>query len=58
MIQEYCPGVNPEAGHAEFVRQGLHYLREHGLLRSDAKLDPNALIVGDLDDAAGASEDA
>lgn len=27
MIQEYCPGVRPEAGHAEFRRQGLEYLK-------------------------------
>lgn len=45
MIQDYCPGVNPEAGHAEFVRQGKAYLREHGLLRNDKTKDPNALIV-------------
>jgi hypothetical protein len=45
MIQEYCPGVNPDAGHAEFARQGRAYLREHGLLRHDPAVDPNALIV-------------
>ncbi|MGE4293477.1 MAG: YkgJ family cysteine cluster protein [Desulfovibrio sp.] len=45
MIQDYCPGVNPEAGHAEFVRQGREYLRENGLLRHDPAVDPNALIL-------------
>ncbi len=44
MIQEYCPGVNPEAGHAEFVRQGREYLREEDLLRYDPESSPNALI--------------
>lgn len=47
MIQEYCPGVNPEAGHDEFVRQGKHYLREENLLRYDSGIDPNALITDD-----------
>ncbi|WP_022661870.1 YkgJ family cysteine cluster protein [Paucidesulfovibrio longus] len=45
MIQDYCPGVNPAAGHAEFVRQGREYLRAHGLLRDDPAVDPNALIL-------------
>ena len=44
MIQEYCPGVNPEAGHAEFVRQGREYLRKEDLLRYDPETSPNALI--------------
>jgi len=44
MIQEYCPGVNPEAGHAEFVRQGREYLRTNDLLRYDPETSPNALI--------------
>lgn len=26
MIQDYCPGVNASAGHAEFARQGRAYL--------------------------------
>lgn len=47
MIQEYCPGVNPEAGHKEFARQGMEYLRKEGLLRYDSDVDPNALITGD-----------
>ncbi len=45
MIQEYCPGIAPEAGHAEFVRQGKQYLREENLLRYDPEIDPNALIT-------------
>ena len=44
LIQDYCPGVNPKAGHAEFVRQGREYLREQDLLRYDPDTSPNALI--------------
>ncbi len=47
MIQEYCPGVNPAAGHAEFVRQGKQYLRDEELLRYDPDVSPNALISDD-----------
>ncbi|MDD3310681.1 YkgJ family cysteine cluster protein [Pseudodesulfovibrio sp.] len=47
MIQEYCPGVNPEVDHAEFVRQGKRYLREEGLLRYDPDTSPNALLADD-----------
>jgi len=44
MIQDYCPGVNPKAGHKEFVRQGREYLRKEDLLRYDPETSPNALI--------------
>lgn len=27
MIQEYCPGVRAEAGHDEFRRQGIEYIK-------------------------------
>lgn len=39
MSQEYCPGINAELPHAEFVRQGLESLRTEGVGASD---DPNA----------------
>lgn len=44
MIQEYCPGVNPDAGHPEFRRQGTAYLESLGAreLGEDA---PAALII-------------
>ncbi len=45
MVQDYCPGINPEAGHAEFVRQGREYLAENGLLGHDPHSDPNALLT-------------
>ena len=44
MIQDYCPGVNPEAGHSEFVKQGREYLHKEDLLRYDPETSPNALI--------------
>lgn len=47
MIQDYCPGINPEAGHTEFVRQGKQYLRDEDLLRYDPETSPNALISDD-----------
>lgn len=47
MIQEYCPGVNPKAGHEEFVRQGKEYIRKEGLSRHDPEQDANALINDD-----------
>ncbi|ADU62391.1 MULTISPECIES: YkgJ family cysteine cluster protein [Pseudodesulfovibrio] len=47
MVQDYCPGVNPAAGHAEFVRQGKLYLRSEGLLRYDPDTSPNALLSDD-----------
>ena len=31
MAQDYCPGINSEIEHAEFVRQGLAYLHSEGL---------------------------
>jgi len=33
MAQDYCPGINPDVPHEEFVRQGISYLRENGLLK-------------------------
>jgi len=47
MIQEYCPGVNPEAGHALFVEEGKEYIRAEGLRQHDPDLAPNALITED-----------
>ena len=44
MVQDYCPGVNPKAGHAEFVKQGREYLHKEDLLRYDPETSPNALI--------------
>jgi uncharacterized protein len=49
LSQGSCLGIVAEAGHIEFVRQGLEYLESHGLLREadDAEV-PNALRNLDL----------
>ncbi|SKA66562.1 YkgJ family cysteine cluster protein [Desulfobaculum bizertense] len=41
MVQEYCPGICAEAGHKEFQRQGLEYLRS--LEIEEAEDTPEAL---------------
>lgn len=48
MAQDSCPGISPDVSHAEFARQGLAYLRRHGICRAsgpcrerpDAGADP------------------
>ena len=47
MIQEYCPGVNKEAGHAQFVIEGKEYIKSEGLRQHDPDVAPNALITED-----------
>lgn len=47
MIQEYCPGVNAEAGHAAFAAIGLSYVRTHCACRDDDDA-PGALRIADL----------
>jgi len=41
MAQDACPGINSAAGHDQFVREGLEYWRELGLVSTDE--GPNAL---------------
>lgn len=45
MIQEYCPGINPKAGHAEFARQGREYLEQNGLTKKRSPDAPEALTL-------------
>ncbi len=40
MAQDFCPGINGSVPHAEFVRQGLDYLRAHGICRTSGPLVP------------------
>lgn len=47
MIQDYCPGINKEAGHAQFVIQGKEYIKAEGLRQHDPDVAPNALITED-----------
>ena len=35
MAREDCPGISPDAAHAEFRRHGLNLLREQGLCDND-----------------------
>ena len=48
MAQDSCPGINPQVSHEEFVRQGLAYLRENGLLHQSGDDGANSLQIGDL----------
>ncbi len=43
MARADCPGISRNADHSEFARQGLAYLRAHGLNHSDSPA--NALRV-------------
>jgi len=45
MAKEFCPGIGRHVGHREFVRQGLAYLREKDLLRTNDPEAPNALCI-------------
>ena len=48
MAQDACPGINPDVGHRDFIRQGLAYLQEQGLVRTPDAQTPTALVVKDL----------
>jgi len=43
MIQDYCPGVVAEAGHEEFVRQGLKYVADLHAVQHPGPDTPTAL---------------
>ncbi|HDQ40441.1 MAG TPA: YkgJ family cysteine cluster protein [Desulfonatronum sp.] len=47
MAQDACPGINPKAGHAAFVRQGLLHLRDLDL-DGMSENGPNALNLDRL----------
>ena len=48
MAQDYCPGINPDIPHQEFVRQGLIYLQGQGLVHLQSPDIPSALVTGHL----------
>jgi hypothetical protein len=48
MAQEYCPGINPDIPHLEFVRQGVCYIREQGLVHPPGPGSPSALVTGHI----------
>ncbi|XPV77304.1 MAG: YkgJ family cysteine cluster protein [Desulfovibrio sp.] len=47
MIQEYCPGVNPNVPHEAFVKEGREYIAQEDLLKKDVGTAPNALTPED-----------
>lgn len=51
MAQDYCPGINPDVGHEEFVRQGMEHLRAHNLLHESGLDGARSLQIGDLLDS-------
>ena len=48
MAQEYCPGINPDVPHREFVAQGLIYLQENDLVHPPEADSPAALVTGHI----------
>lgn len=44
MCIDYCPGINLDAGHEEFVVQGIKYLEDEHLIHNEQG-GPNALNV-------------
>jgi len=49
LAKDYCPGLDQEARHGDFVAQGIHYLRQSGLISDQKTGQSNALIVEDLE---------
>lgn len=45
LAKDYCPGINPEAGHEAFASEGRRLLSEEGLLAQDACNCAHALIL-------------
>lgn len=45
MAKEFCPGIDINAEHADFAREGRAYLRDNGLIATDASCEANALIL-------------
>ena len=50
LAQDYCPGIKPACGHAEFARQGILYLQDNGLVKEGQADEANALQIHDLKD--------
>ena len=48
MAKDGCPGITNDVDHQEFVRQGLMYLQEQGLVHEDEPDAPRALVIQDL----------
>jgi len=48
LAQDYCPGINPDCGHAEFARQGRAYLHDNALTKNGRPDEAAALYIADL----------
>ncbi len=48
LAQDYCPGICPDSGHAEFARHGVAYLVEHNLVKSGQPDEANALCIRNM----------
>lgn len=47
LAQDYCPGLNPNVQHREFVRQGLKYLGQENLIYSSQDPEAPAALLKD-----------
>lgn len=47
MAREFCPGISSTATHAQFVAEGLLYLRAHNLRAEDPTQEAVALLPTD-----------
>ena len=56
MAQDYCPGIDPEMSHEEFVRQGLDYLQAHGLFQRSGDDGASSLQVENILDSGTKEE--
>lgn len=45
MAREYCPGINPEISFADFVSQGMDYLKQHDIVQGKGPSPANALDI-------------
>lgn len=45
LAQNFCPGINKDIKHNQFVCQGLTYLKNNGLIQKDKPNVPKALIT-------------
>ncbi len=44
LAKDFCPGINPEVAHKDFVQAGEDYLQKNNLIANDAKTQARALI--------------
>lgn len=45
MAKTFCPGINPDISHEDFVEEGMAYLKANHLLADDSTREANALIL-------------